>query len=61
MIGQRIAQPRAQFALINGRVILPDEIVTGRAVVVDGSKILKVDGYSGRQNLDTKRAGIRVE
>lgn len=32
-------QPQERFALINGRVILPDEIVAGKAVVVEGRKI----------------------
>ncbi len=39
MIGHPIQQPQSRFALINGRVILPQTIVTGQAIVVEGQKI----------------------
>ena len=42
MIGKELEQPRGQFALINGRVILPQETVTGKAIIVEGNKILGV-------------------
>jgi len=35
-------QPKGRFALTNGRVILPQEIVTGKAVVVEGKKIVGI-------------------
>lgn len=43
MIGKRIEQPKGRFALVNGQVILPREILTDRAVIVEGEKILGVD------------------
>nr|MBC7245360.1 N-acetylglucosamine-6-phosphate deacetylase [Chloroflexota bacterium] len=39
MMGQGIEQPKGRFALCNGQVILPQEIVTDKAVVVEGKKI----------------------
>jgi len=41
MLGNTIIQqPNSQIALTNGRVVLPNEIVTGKALVVGGNKIL---------------------
>ena len=42
MIGNEIEQPKGRFALTNGRVILPQEIVTGKAVLVEGQKIVGI-------------------
>jgi N-acetylglucosamine-6-phosphate deacetylase len=42
VIGNRLEQPKGRFALTNGRVILPQEIVTGKAVVVEGKKIVGI-------------------
>ncbi|HID61427.1 MAG TPA: N-acetylglucosamine-6-phosphate deacetylase [Anaerolineae bacterium] len=42
MVGNAIEQPKGRFALTNGRVILPQEIVTGKAVVVEGKKIMGI-------------------
>ena len=42
MIGNEMEQPKGRFALTNGRVILPQEIVTGKAVVVEGKKIVGI-------------------
>jgi N-acetylglucosamine-6-phosphate deacetylase len=42
LIDNEIEQPKGRFALTNGRVILPQEIVTGKAVVVEGKKIMDV-------------------
>jgi len=39
MIGKEIGQPQGRFALVNGRVILPQEVVTGQAVIVEGGQI----------------------
>lgn len=39
MSANSIEQPKGRLALINGRVILPQEMVTGKAVVVEGQKI----------------------
>ncbi len=33
-----------RYALVNGRVVLPDEVVAGKAVVVNGSRIEDVTG-----------------
>jgi len=41
-VGNAIEQPKGRFALTNGRVILPQEIVTGKAVVVEGKKIMGI-------------------
>ncbi len=37
-----MADERKQFALVNGKVILPDSVSEGLAVVVDGSRIAGV-------------------
>jgi N-acetylglucosamine-6-phosphate deacetylase len=42
VMGNEIEQPKVRFALTNGRVILPQEIVTGKAVVVEGKKIVGI-------------------
>jgi len=42
VIGNEMEQPKGRFALTNGRVILPQEIVTGKAVVVEGKKIVGI-------------------
>jgi len=42
VIGNEIEQPKGRFALTNGRVILPQEIVTDKAVVVEGKKIVGI-------------------
>jgi len=42
VIGNGLEQPKGRFALTNGRVILPQEIVTGKAVVVEGKKIVGI-------------------
>jgi len=39
MIGKTIEQPQGRFALTNGRIVLPDKIITAQAVVVEGEKI----------------------
>jgi N-acetylglucosamine-6-phosphate deacetylase len=40
VLEKKLEQPQGRFALINGRMILPQEIVTGQAVVVEGTKIV---------------------
>ena len=42
MIGNEIEQPKGRFALTNGRVILPQEIVTSKEIVVEGKKIVGI-------------------
>jgi N-acetylglucosamine-6-phosphate deacetylase len=42
MMGTDLEQPKGRFALVNGRVILPHKIVSGRAVVVEGTQILDI-------------------
>jgi N-acetylglucosamine-6-phosphate deacetylase len=55
-IGKEIEQPKGRFALTNGRVILPQAVVTGKAVIVEGQKILDVSEPdslgSGVQEID---------
>ena len=41
-INPETEQPEGRFALINGRVILPQNVVTNKAVVVEGNQILSV-------------------
>lgn len=43
MIGKQLPQPSGRFALTNGRVVLPYEVVEGVAVVVEDGSILGVD------------------
>ncbi len=43
MIGKQLPQPAGRFALTNGRVILPDRVVEGVAVIVEDGRILGVD------------------
>lgn len=38
-----IEQPFDRLALINGRIVLPHEIVAGKAVIIEGSKIVGID------------------
>lgn len=38
-----IEETPARFALVNGRVILPHQIVTGQAVVIEGETILGIE------------------
>jgi N-acetylglucosamine-6-phosphate deacetylase len=40
MIDNPLTQPQGRFALTNGRIILPQEIVTGQAVVIEAGKIV---------------------
>jgi N-acetylglucosamine-6-phosphate deacetylase len=42
VIGNEIEQSKGRFALTNGRVILPHRIVTDKAVVVEGKKIVGI-------------------
>jgi len=42
MLGTNVEQPRGRFALIGGRIILPDRIVAGQAVVVESGKIVGI-------------------
>ncbi|MGE5264185.1 MAG: N-acetylglucosamine-6-phosphate deacetylase [Acidobacteriota bacterium] len=42
MIGKTIEQPTGQFALTNGRIVLPNEVVSGKAIVVEGASILGI-------------------
>jgi N-acetylglucosamine-6-phosphate deacetylase len=53
MRGKELEQPKGRFALTNGRVILPGEIVTGKALVVEANKILGV--------VDTASLGVGVQ
>jgi N-acetylglucosamine-6-phosphate deacetylase len=41
-MGNEIEQPKGRFALTNGRVILPQEIVTGKAVLVEEQKVVGI-------------------
>ena len=46
MIGKKLEQPKGRFALTNGRVILPEAIVTDKAVVVQGNRLLDVADHT---------------
>jgi N-acetylglucosamine-6-phosphate deacetylase len=39
-MGNDMIQPRGRFALTNGHIILPDRVVSGQALVIEGDKIL---------------------
>jgi N-acetylglucosamine-6-phosphate deacetylase len=56
MTGKELEQPKGRFALTNGRVILPKGLVTDKAVIVEGQKILDVSELaslgSGVQEID---------
>jgi N-acetylglucosamine-6-phosphate deacetylase len=56
-MGNEIEQPKGRFALTNGRVILPQEIVTGKAVVVEGKEIV---GIADADNLGAEVKKIDV-
>ena len=56
-----LEQPRGRFALTNGRVVLPNEVVTGQAVVVEGDKIAGIaDVGSFGSEVETIDAGGRL-
>jgi N-acetylglucosamine-6-phosphate deacetylase len=56
-----LEQPRGRFALTNGRVVLPNEVVTGKAVVVEGDKIAGIaDVGSFGSEVETIDAGGRL-
>lgn len=40
MIGKTLEQPKGRWALTNGRIVLPSEVVTGKTVVVEGDAIV---------------------
>jgi N-acetylglucosamine-6-phosphate deacetylase len=42
MIGTPLEQPVGRLAITNGRIVLPQAIVTGQAVVVEGEKIIGI-------------------
>lgn len=61
MIGKPVEQPKGRLALTNGRVVLPHEIVTGRAVVVEGAKIAGIaDLGSLGSNVEQIDVGGRI-
>lgn len=49
MIGKELQQPQERFALTNGQIILPKEIVKGKALIVDRGTVV---GVSGRDALE---------
>jgi N-acetylglucosamine-6-phosphate deacetylase len=57
MFDKKMQQPKGRFALTNGRVILTQEIVTGKAVVVEGKKIA---GIADADSLGTEAEKIDV-
>ena len=42
MIGKKLEQPKGRFALVNGRIVLPHAVVTGKAVIVEDERIVGV-------------------
>ena len=61
MIGIPLEQPVGRWAITNGRIVLPQAIVTGQAVVVEGNKIIGI-APSGSLSCDlpTVDAGERL-
>ena len=57
MIPNKSSQPEGRFALTNGRVILPQEIATGKVVVVEDGKIV---GIGSADSLDAGTQRIDV-
>jgi N-acetylglucosamine-6-phosphate deacetylase len=43
MIGKQVQQPTGRLALVNGRLILPQQVVAGQAVLVEDGHILAID------------------
>jgi len=48
---------KKRFALVNGRIVLPDQVVTGQAVVIDGTKIAGMVA-SGELGDDVERVDV---
>lgn len=46
--GNDLGQPRGRIALVNGRVILPNEIVQNQAVIVEGTRILEISATNAQ-------------
>ncbi len=44
MFGREVPQPDGRLALTNGRIVLPDRVVAGQALLVEGERIL---GFAG--------------
>ena len=40
---EKLQESKGPFALVNGRVVLPDRLEVGKAVIVDGSKIIGIE------------------
>ena len=40
MIDTTLEQPRGRFALTGGRIVLPEQVVTGQALVIEGGKVV---------------------
>jgi len=61
VIGIPLEQPVGRWAITNGRIVLPQAIVTGQAVVVEGNKIIGI-APSGSLSCDlpTVDAGERL-
>jgi len=57
MSDDQLAQPVGRFALVNGRLVLPDALVTGRALVVGEDRIA---GIAGLDELDAAMPRIDV-
>src|SRR5260221_229772 len=56
----RIDQPTGHFDLVNGRIILPQAVITGKAVVIEDRKIVGIaDRASLGENLATVDVGGR--
>jgi len=61
MIGMPLEQPVGRFAITNGRIVLPQAVVTGQAVVVEGDKIVGVaPGDSMSSDLPRVDVGERI-
>jgi N-acetylglucosamine-6-phosphate deacetylase len=61
MIGTPLEQPVGRLAITNGRIVLPQAIVTGQAIVVEGEKIIGIaPGDSLSRDLPSVDVGERI-
>src|SRR5512142_2441251 len=57
MLGNSIEQPARRFALMHGRIVLPDAIVSGKCVVIEGGRILGIS-EEGALGADVERVDV---
>jgi len=57
LIGTTLEQPRGRFALTGGHLVLPDKVVTGQAIVIEGGNIAGV-AEAGALGSDVERIDV---